>query len=457
MSLPGFRFHQWRVPLVVCLASLALNTQAEAKRPGGKPNVIVIITDDQGYADAGFQGSTEIATPHLDALAASGVVCTSGYVTAPVCAPSRAGLLTGRYQQRHGFHDNAWSPLVGLSTETKTIADVLKSTGYVTCAIGKWHMGQLPEYRPLVRGFTEHYGFLGGGRSFLPTAQSQGVPFVPKDPLQTAIWKNDQQIEDPEYVTDAFGDAAVACIQRHKDQPFFLYLAFNAPHVPLQATEKYLARFPDLTGSRRTYAAMLSAVDDAIGRITESLKANGLEQDTLIFFLSDNGGHPVANTGRNLALRGEKSTLFEGGIRVPFIVKWPRMLPAGAKYPAAVSSLDIMATAAVAAGIRDLAPLSLDGVDLVPYLRNEKPGRPHETLHWRFIKHHAVRDRDWKLVRPSNGTGGLFDLSNDLSESKDLSDAHPDVVARLEKLYAAWESEMPDPGPVPRSRPAAQR
>jgi arylsulfatase A-like enzyme len=456
--MAALRVRFWSAFGRLALGLLIFGSQSplNAARPDGKPNVIVIITDDQGYADAGFQGSTEIVTPHLDALAASGVVCTSGYVTSAVCAPSRAGLLTGRYQQRHGFHDNAWSPLVGLSTEVRTMADVLKSQGYATCAIGKWHLGQLPEFRPLVRGFTEHYGFLGGGRSFLPLGESQNVPFVPKDPMQTSLWRNESQVDDPAYLTDAFGEEAVACIERHQDDPFFLYLAFNAPHVPLQATDQYLARFPELKAGRRTYAAMLSAVDDAIGRISEALKSNDLEQDTLIFFLSDNGGQ-ILSGGVNKPLRGEKSTLFEGGIRVPFIVKWPRMLPAGTKYEQAVSALDIMATAAVAAGMKDLTPLALDGVDLIPYLRGDRAGRPHEILHWRFIRHHAVRQGDWKLVRPSDGPGGLFDLSKDVSETTDLSAAHPDIVRKLEELHAAWEKQMPDPGPVPRPKPAAQK
>ena len=453
---PCVQFHRGHISLAVGLFLLVAGGRSDAARPDGKANVIVIITDDHGYADAGFQGSTEILTPHLDALAASGVVCTSGYVTSAVCAPSRAGLLTGRYQQRHGFHDNAWSTLVGLSTEVRTIADVLKSQGYATCAIGKWHMGQLPQFRPLVRGFTEHYGFLGGGRSFLPLAESQGVPFVPKDLMQTSLWRNESQVEDPAYLTDAFGDEAVACIERHKSDPFFIYLAFNAPHVPLQATDKFLARYPELKGGRRMYAAMLSAVDDAIGRISAALKSNDLDQDTLIFFLSDNGGQ-ILSAGVNRPLRGEKSTLFEGGIRVPFIVKWPRMLKSGVKFGEAVSALDIMATAVTAAGIKDLAPLKLDGVDLAPYLRGDRTGRPHEILHWRFIKHHAVRQGDWKLVRQADGQGGLFDLSKDLSETTDVSAAHPEVVKELEELHAVWEKEMPDPGPVPRPKPSADK
>ncbi|HVJ84412.1 MAG TPA: sulfatase-like hydrolase/transferase [Caulifigura sp.] len=410
----------------------------------------MIITDDQGYADAGFQGSPEIVTPHLDALARSGVVCTSGYVTAPVCAPSRAGLLTGRYQQRTGFHDNAWSPLVGLATNATTIADVLHSGGYATCAIGKWHMGQLPEYRPLVRGFTEHYGFLGGGRSFLPLKESQGVAFVPKDPDQVDLWRNETRGDDPAYVTDAFADEAVASIRRHKETPFLLYVAFNAPHVPLQATEKYLSRFPNLTGARRTYAAMLSAVDDAIGRISDTLQETGLEHDTIVFFLSDNGGHPLANTGRNAPLRGEKSTLYEGGIRVPFLVKWPGTLPAGKRYDSPVISLDIMATAIAAAGLKPAGDQPLDGVNLIPHLRGDVAAPPHETLYWRFIQHRAIRHQNWKLTMPSDGPVGLFDLGTDVSESNDQSSTHPDIVKQLTTMHAAWESQMPPVTPVPR-------
>ena len=435
--------------IAVGVASLGTARDLQAARPAGKPNIIVIITDDQGYADAGFQGSPEIVTPHLDALARSGVVCTSGYVTAPVCAPSRAGLLTGRYQQRTGFHDNAWSPLVGLSTSTTTMADVLRSGGYATCAIGKWHLGQLPQYRPLVRGFTEHYGFLGGGRSFLPLRESQGVAFVPKDPDQVDLWRNETRGDDPAYVTDAFADEAVACLRRHKDDPVFLYLAFNAPHVPLQATEKYLARFPNLTGARRTYAAMLSAVDDAIGRISDALKETGLEQNTILFFLSDNGGHPLANTGRNAPLRGEKSTIYEGGIRVPFVVKWAGTLPAGRRYDSPVISLDIMATAIAAAGLKPAEGQPLDGVDLVPFLKGEVNTAPHETLYWRFIQHRAIRHQNWKLTLPSDGPAELFDLANDVSESRNLSSTHSGIVEQLRTLHAAWEAEMPPVTPVP--------
>jgi arylsulfatase A-like enzyme len=415
---------------------------ANAAARGDRPNVVVILADDLGYADVGFQGCKDIPTPHLDALAKASVVCTNGYVTCPVCSPTRAGLLTGRYQQRLGFEDNSWSAKTGLTPEATTVADVLKAGGYATFAVGKWHLGQLPQFRPLVRGFTDHYGFLGGGRSFLPLKESRGVAFVPKDPDQVDLWRNQDRVGDPDYLTDAFGEEAVAYVRRHKADPFFIYLAFNAPHVPLQATDKYLRRFPNLTGARRTYAAMVSALDDAVGRLSDALRTEGLEEKTLVFFLSDNGGHPMANAARNDPLRGEKGTVYEGGIRVPFVVKWTGRLPAGTTYAHPVVSLDVMATALAAAGLNPPKGAPLDGVDLVPHLRGEATTPPHETLYWRFIDHRAVRHGRWKLTAPAGGPEGLYDLSADVAESRDVSAAHPEVVGELKALYAKWNGEL---------------
>jgi arylsulfatase A-like enzyme len=409
--------------------------------PDARPNVIVIVTDDHGYADVGFHGCQDVPTPHLDALAKAGAICTDGYVTCPVCSPSRAALLTGRYQQRWGFDDNSWSTKTGLAVEAKTVADFLKEAGYATVALGKWHLGQLPQFRPLVRGFTDHYGFLGGGRSFLPLKDSQGVAFVPKDPDQVDLWRNERRVDDPPYLTDALGDEAVGYIDRHKRDPFFVYLAFNAPHVPLQATDKHLQRFPDLKGARRTYAAMISAVDDAVGRITDKLRDEQLEERTLIFFLSDNGGHPLASGAQNRPLRREKGTVYEGGIRVPFVVKWTGRVPAGTRYAHPVISLDIPATALAAAGIA-LDP-SLDGVDLLPHLTGKSPEPPHETLYWRFVDQRAIRHGRWKLTTPRGEPEGLYDLSSDISESHDVSAEHPEIVASLKSLYGKWEAQLP--------------
>jgi arylsulfatase A-like enzyme len=332
-----------------------------------KPNVLIILADDLGCADLGFQGGKDIPTPNLDALARAGVRCTDGYVSCPVCSPTRAGLLTGRYQQRFGHEYNpGLGKDVGLPLTETTLADLLRSAGYATGALGKWHLGNEPQFHPLRRGFDEFYGFLGGAHYYVPTRPDPADPFA-KAYSQPMI-RDHAQVGQPAHLTDALGQEAVAFIERHKTEPFFLYLAFNAVHVPLQSTDAYLDRFRAIASpARRTYAAMLSAMDFAVGRVARKLQAEGLDRDTLIFFLSDNGGHPMANAARNDPLRGEKSTVYEGGIRVPFVVKWTGRIPAGDTYTRPVISLDILPTALAAAGIQPPRRLSLDGVNLLPY------------------------------------------------------------------------------------------
>ena len=262
---------------------------------------------------------------------------------------------------------------MGIPVDEFTLAEGLASAGYKTVAIGKWHVGQRPEFRPLKQGFTDHYGFLGGGRSYFPPDQSKNVRNVPKNPLMVQLWRNEQHVEDPPYLTDGLGDAAVEYIDRYRDEPFFIYLAFNAPHVPLQATDRYLSRFPELRGARRTYAAMMSSVDDAVGRIETTLDETGLQDDTLVFYFSDNGG-PASNGSSNTPLRGQKGDLWEGGIRVPFIVKWSGQLPAGSTYDHPVCSLDVAATALELADVSLPENVRLDGVNVVPYLQGRKRG-----------------------------------------------------------------------------------
>ena len=314
-----------------------------------KPNLIVILTDDQGYGDVGFNGSEDIRTPNMDRLAREGVRFTDGYVTYPVCGPSRAGLLTGRYQDRFGFGRNpSVNPAdatAGLPHSERNIAEILKPAGYRTGVIGKWHMGTHPSFHPNKRGFDYFYGFLSGGHQYFPEelvlndiAQSKRA----FDWYRTRILQNDQRIDIDEYLTDEFSNEAVAFIEREKDNPFFLYLAYNAPHGPLQATEEYLDRYPDIADEdRRTYAAMVSAVDDGIGRILETLERLGIDENTLIFFLSDNGGAQGKGSS-NRPLRGWKSMPFEGGVRVPFAARWKGTLPEGVDYENPVSSLDIL-------------------------------------------------------------------------------------------------------------------
>jgi arylsulfatase A-like enzyme len=429
---------------MLAIAALLAASAAPASEPT-RPNIIVILADDLGYADLGFQGCKEIPTPHLDALARAGVRCTDGYASCPVCGPTRAGLLTGRYQQRFGHEYNpALGADSGLPVTETTLADLLRSAGYATGAVGKWHLGKEPKFHPLRRGFGAFYGFLGGARYYVPTEPNPADPFARafSDPLV----RDHTRVVAPAHLTETLGQEAVAFIEHHKREPFFLYLAFNAVHVPLQATDAYLDRFPEIKSrSRRTYAAMLSAMDDAVGEVQRKLRTEGLERRTLIVFLSDNGGHPLANAARNDPLRGEKSTVFEGGIRVPFVVTWPGRLPAGRTYAEPVISLDILPTALAAAGVAAPPRLHLDGVDLLPYLAGQHDGPPHETLYWRYGDHRAIRHGKWKLIMPAAKPAGLYDLSTDIAESHDQSAAHPEVVAELTRLYAGWNAELQPP------------
>jgi len=322
------------------------------------PNIVVIVVDDLGYGDLGAYGGTDIPTPNIDALAAGGIRFTDAYVTGPYCSPTRAGLLTGRYPQRFGHEFNIGvTPAhrdVGLPLDQTTMADRLKAAGYRTALIGKWHLGAAPPFFPTRRGFDEFFGFLTGAHSYVgPTAQIN------------PIYDGSEIVRAIPYLTDTLASRAVEFIHRNRSQPFFLYLAFNAPHVPLQATEKYRARVSQIADpERRTYAAMLSALDDGIGRTLEALRAEQLEGETLIFFFSDNGG-PLGddwNGASNRPLRGDKSTTWEGGIRVPFVIRWKGRLPAGRTEARPIIQLDVLPTVLAAAGVAGPPDGHLDGV-----------------------------------------------------------------------------------------------
>jgi arylsulfatase A-like enzyme len=397
-----------------------------------KPNVLVIVGDDMGYADIGVHGCKDIPTPHIDSLAKNGVRCSSGYVSGPYCSPTRAGLMTGRYQTRFGHEFNtgpigmAKNDAHGLSLKETTFADRMKAAGYATGAVGKWHLGADPPFHPLKRGFDEFFGFLGGAHPYIP---DKGSP----------IYRGTNVVGEKDYLTDAFGREALAFIDRHKEKPFFLYLGFNAVHTPMQAADRYLKRFPNIKDkNRQTYAAMMSAMDDAIGVVLAKLREAKLEENTLIFFVSDNGGPPV-NASSNAPLNGRKATTWEGGVRVPFLVQWKGHLPAGTVYDQPVIQLDILPTALAAAGVSPPADAKFDGVNLLPYLEGKKEGAPHAALFWRFGEQTAVRKGDWKLVnaRDSNGKK-LFNLKDDIGESRDLSATRPDKVKELQAAWDEW-------------------
>jgi arylsulfatase A-like enzyme len=431
--------------LFVAFALTALAcTATGAERP---PNILLIVGDDMGFADVGFQGCKDIPTPNLDALAKSGVRFTNGYVSAPYCAPTRAGLLTGRYQQKFGFETNPVGPETGLPLTEKTIADRLKAHGYATALVGKWHLGAKPEMHPMKRGFAEFFGFLGGAHSYTRL---------------NGIMRGTTPIDMLDYTTDAFGREAVSFINKHSGKPWFLYLAFNAVHTPLEATDARLAKFSGETNEmRRTYDAMMLALDEEIGAVLKAVDDSGQREDTLVFFISDNGGPTMKGTAmngsRNGKLRGSKRTTLEGGIHVPYIVSWKNKVKPGAVFDEPVIQLDLTATALAAAGV-DTGGATLDGVNLMPYLTGEKTGKPHDALYWRFGAQMAIRDGDFKLVRydtnadTNTGKKGqpvseakLYNLKDDIGEKNDLASAMPEKVKEMQAKWDAWNATLAKP------------
>ncbi len=426
---------------------LAGMSAAAMAMPGGgapaaerrKPNIIVILSDDHGYGAVGCQGFKLVPTPSMDAIARNGIRFTNGYVSCPICSPTRAGLLTGRYQQRFGHEDNPGpipiaSPNFGLPLSEKTMADYLKAEGYVTGMIGKSHLGHRPEFHPLKRGFDEFFGFLHGAHSYV----DPGLNTV--DP----ILRGTEKVDEKEYLTDALAREAVSFIERHKEKPFFLYLPFNAVHDPLEAPERYKDSFPGVEGPRaKIWAGQLKALDDGVGRVLAKVREAGLESDTLIFFLGDNGGYPLGNIAPNAPLTGNKGDTYEGGIRVPFMVQWKGKLPAGKVYDKPVISLDILPTAVRVAGGKVAA--NIEGVNLMPFLTGRSKGAPHDRLFWRVCERSGARVGDWKLVRNGDGTEKLFNLAEGIAERRDLAASHPDKLKELQDAYKEWDSKNVPP------------
>jgi len=430
-------------PVLFCAAVLAFagDLCAVATEPERPPNIIVFLADDLGYADIGVNGCTDIPTPHIDSLATHGVRFTDGYATHTVCSPSRAGLLSGMYQHRFGFEHNSGperyaAENFGLPREIPTLAEKLQAAGYATCMVGKWHIGFREGLRPHERGFDYHYGFLSGARSYYPDNPRENDPIV----------RNGQRVPDEkEYLTDAFAREAVDFVARNRkpggpSRPFFVYFAFNAVHAPLEATRQYEARFSHISDpQRKTYAGMLSALDDAVGRVITKVRELGEEENTLVFFYSDNGGPTTQTTSRNDPLRGYKGQMFEGGIRVPFVMQWKGVIPAGQVYREMIMGFDYHATALAAAGVDVPADKPLDGVNLLPFLTGQRSDRPHEALFWRAGAKHAARVGDWKLVVERGGGPQLFHLRDDIGEQHDLAQSNPARLRELQAAFAEWE------------------
>ncbi|MCH2111283.1 MAG: sulfatase [Planctomycetes bacterium] len=412
-----------------------------------RPNVVILFTDDAGYADFSFQGSDSHHTPRIDSIAENGVRFTQGYVSASVCSPSRAGLLTGRYQQRFGHESNlpgapdeaVPNALRGLPLSEKTIADYLKEEGYATGLIGKWHLGMEDHFHPTQRGFDEFFGMRKGSSPYL-----QG-----KDRPIECNYKEVSEEELP-YLTDAFGDEAAEFIHRHHAQPFFLFLSFNAPHTPLHAREDYLeeAKEEFKTKKRAINAAMTRSLDENVGKVLDALDSHDLTENTLVFFLNDNGGAMPYNASSNKPLRGAKGTCLEGGIRVPFVFQWPKEIYPGSVEERPVMSLDILPTVMRSVGAPLPDEASIDGVDLIPFLTGGWAYQvmlPHEYMYWRLNWAAAIRAGDWKYVRTPSDEEWLFDLKGDPGETVDLASTHPKVFADLKSKLAVWEASLAQP------------
>ncbi|MEL7121925.1 MAG: sulfatase-like hydrolase/transferase, partial [Bacteroidota bacterium] len=398
-------------------------------------NLFVLLVDDAGYADFGFMGSKDLHTPNLDQLASNGMIFTDAHVSATVCAPSRAGLLTGQYQQRFGFECNALTHFEGIDTSEATIAEVLQQAGYETAAFGKWHVGDIPEARPNSRGFSYSWTFLSGARSYFSNEKEDREGHI------KSIRENDQFTTFEGYLTDQLGEKAVDFIERNKKSPFFIYWSPNAVHTPMEATEDDLMRFEG--HPRQKLAAMTWALDRAVGKIKEKLEEENLLDNTLIFFLSDNGG-AHNNQSSNLPLKGFKGNKFEGGHRIAFFAHWPNRIASGQVFDGLTSTLDIFATAADVSTV-ELSDIKTDGVSLLPYFTGEKKGNPHQHLFWRKEGMAAARDGSSKIIRVDSLGYRLYDLDTDLGESNDLSTIDSLKLKDMQNQLSQWEEGLIDP------------
>ena len=413
---------------------VAGNTQKNKNLNKLKPNIIVILIDDAGYVDFGFMGSKDLETPEIDKLAKSGVIFTDAHVSSTVCAPSRAGIISGKYQQRFGFEANHTgddsSGDLGLGDSIPTIATVFKQNNYKTIALGKWHLGATESDHPNNRGFDEFYGFLAGARSYFPMTNPS---------KEHMLQHNSKRVKFDGYLTDVLGDYSIKFIEENKKEPFFMYLAYNAVHTPMHAKKEHLEKY--INHPRQKLAAMTWSLDENVGKLTKKLKDLNLLDNTLIYFLSDNGG-AKNNTSNNGHLKGWKGNKFEGGHRVPFVMSWPKQIEANQKFDGLTSSLDIFTTSIAAAGVKQNKDLQLDGTNLMPFVKKEKIGNPHTDLYWRKLEESGARYNNLKLVKLKDYGSVLYNLSNDISETKDLSNLDPQNLQLLNSNLSKWEDKM---------------
>ena len=427
--------------IIIAVTSYVYGDQIKDKRP----NILLILSDDQGYGDAGFQGSKDIKTPNLDRLAGSGLICTNGYVTHPYCSPSRAGLMTGRYQSRFGHERNPrFGTDEGLPLNQKLMPQYLKEAGYTTGWIGKWHLGDSKPYQPGSRGFDQCFGFYGGGHQFLNWKPN------PKNEYCMPIMKDGKEVNVTGHLTSRLGKEAAEFVQRNATdkKPWFLYLAFNAPHTPNQPTPEKYAEMSHIPNSqRRAYAAEVSHMDDAIGDVMQALKESGQIDNTLVFFLSDNGGRDIDNEGESLwhgadngGLRGGKGHVYEGGVRVPFVVSWPAQLPKGKKFDHPISSLDLLPTIMASAKQKLPTNQHYDGMNILPFLNSDKQKPASRTLFWRRSEWRVVgmRQDHMKLVRKHGIKDQLFNLKNDSAEQENIAIKQYDYMQQMEDELDKW-------------------
>lgn len=479
MKLPSLR---GAMKLAVAGASLLMlancagdgpttRSAAAASVPRSQPNIIVIMADDLGYADVSTYPGGRIPTPNIDRLGRDGVVFTQGYVTAPICSPSRAGMMTGRHQQRFGFEFNNGpdsrdiAEHLGLDPAEVTLAQALRDGGYRTGAIGKWHLGSNDEHYPTRRGFDEWWGFLTGQTNYIDPSAPDAVNAVPPprpgqrpaniaqayasvEPANAVITGPDRRRVDlgQGFLTEQITDQAISFIDRNADRPFFLHLAHHAPHTPLQVTQKYYDRFPSIENHRdRVYAAMVSALDDGVGAVLDHLEKRGLAQNTLVIFMSDNGcAAYVPGLCSAESLSGGKLTHFEGGIRVPFVMRWPARIKPHSLHDRPISSMDVFPTAMAAAGL-DLPSRTYDGFDLLPQLATGGATWTRPAMFWRSTPVRTVRDGDFKYHRDFDGQVYLFNLRTDPKETTNLALKEPGRVKALEAKFAQWEADKAPP------------